>query len=266
MKTEQARCDEIRELIEAYALGATDAEETALVERHLPNCPDVMAILADYMHISEAMLYLPATKSERQSIEQPIEQKQAAKSAAPLTLEVLPPPRPKASPPAPARPKRWWQLASAAAVLILLSANAFLLWENSDLRRNVNTLNEVIRSQSVPSEPQLALGDLSQHRVVDTDIEDHGHIHSVLAWDAETQVGTFYVNGLATSAPERFYQLWLIRGDEAVLLGSVNVNDAEEGVLLFHADEPLEAFSTFLITTEPESDATQREPLFAGEL
>jgi len=42
-------CDEIRELLAAYSMGATDPEETALVERHLPDCPEAVAELAEYL-------------------------------------------------------------------------------------------------------------------------------------------------------------------------------------------------------------------------
>ena len=45
------RCDDVRELLEAYALDVLDADERALVEAHLASCADCRALVARYEEV-----------------------------------------------------------------------------------------------------------------------------------------------------------------------------------------------------------------------
>ncbi len=51
-------CERLRELIPAYSLGATDAEETEFVKVHLADCPEAAAELAEYTRLAVALLHL----------------------------------------------------------------------------------------------------------------------------------------------------------------------------------------------------------------
>src|SRR5215211_379751 len=50
-------CEALAELLPAYSIGATDAEETALVERLLQVCPEGAAELDSYLSLAQAMNY-----------------------------------------------------------------------------------------------------------------------------------------------------------------------------------------------------------------
>src|SRR5262245_31958404 len=50
-------CEVLRELLPAYSLGATDPDETRLVESLLEKCPDAASELADYKMLAEKMLF-----------------------------------------------------------------------------------------------------------------------------------------------------------------------------------------------------------------
>lgn len=267
-----SRCDEVIELIEAYALGASTAEEAAFVERHLADCPDALAALADYLDILEAMDHLPATKEENKPSKRP-PLPPLEPQASPLV--VLPPP-PKPDPEPEENPRgqapngvgRRYRIASVAAMILLVGLNLALVWQNNQLNTQFAALQQT--AQQLANAPQAAnyasIGNTVTHRSVAADVEQHGSVHGVFAWDEETQIGTFYVAGLAVSAPERLYQLWLLRDDEAVLLGSVDVDSSEQGILIFQSSEPLAAYTSFMLTTEPEDDETQRAPLIGGEI
>lgn len=291
-------CDEIRELLAAYSMGATDPEETALVERHLPDCPEAVAELAEYLALNDAMLYLPELKQTsaiesagsthatgQQTISTPATRRDSTatkpslveKLATQSTAAVSPPPNIR-------RPNFTWvyRLVGAAAILTLLATNA--LWAQRVQQLNeelavvaaitpevvevVETVEVVVTQEVIitPEASQFILGEQTQHRVVAADIEGHGDVSAVFVWDEETQAGAFYVTGLEHSSQDRLYQLWLIRDDDAVNVGRVVVGEEELGVLLFQVDTLIDDYSTFLLTIEPENDASQRNPVIGGQL
>src|SRR5664279_731311 len=53
----QSDCETLRALIPAYSVGATDPEETALVEKLLPLCPEAAVELDDYLALAQAINY-----------------------------------------------------------------------------------------------------------------------------------------------------------------------------------------------------------------
>jgi hypothetical protein len=52
---EDLRCEQIRELLEAYALGALEEEEQGVVERHLSACPECRAVAAELREAAHAL-------------------------------------------------------------------------------------------------------------------------------------------------------------------------------------------------------------------
>src|SRR5689334_11703164 len=50
-------CQKVLELIPAYAIGATDPEETRFVERHLNDCPEAAAELQLYSELHDDLLF-----------------------------------------------------------------------------------------------------------------------------------------------------------------------------------------------------------------
>ena len=55
-ETEQY-CAAIHPLLPAFSIGATDPDETALVQKHLAACPQAVAELASYQMLAEALLF-----------------------------------------------------------------------------------------------------------------------------------------------------------------------------------------------------------------
>ncbi|NIR66502.1 MAG: hypothetical protein GWN61_19680, partial [candidate division Zixibacteria bacterium] len=51
------KCQEIEELLAAYALDALDVDEKAIVERHLDTCDSCPQVLADYQMVTEGLLF-----------------------------------------------------------------------------------------------------------------------------------------------------------------------------------------------------------------
>src|SRR5919204_6320930 len=60
-------CDEIREELEAFALGALDAQEQAKVAQHLAQCPDCQTLAQEYAAILSTLPHALATASPRRA-------------------------------------------------------------------------------------------------------------------------------------------------------------------------------------------------------
>ena len=58
-------CIEIHDLIPAYCLGATDPDETKLVEAHLGACPNAAAEVADICSVRGAAIHTPVVAACR---------------------------------------------------------------------------------------------------------------------------------------------------------------------------------------------------------
>src|SRR6266511_2070203 len=125
-------CEQIREKLEAYALGALDADEQARVEQHLAECAECRQLAAEYAEtvnrLPQALataspLTLPASLKDRVVQSLPGEQPALSQTAQ------LPSRQPGTSGQwALRRPRLWAAVAGIAALLlvVLLAWNAQL--------------------------------------------------------------------------------------------------------------------------------------------
>ncbi|MEM9952410.1 MAG: anti-sigma factor [Chloroflexota bacterium] len=272
-------CETILDLVEVYVLGATTPEESALVEAHLEDCPDVAQALADYNDLIETMHYLPDYSAKTQQKEIPplnltarsqqsgnlIDADEQASRLDDITEPEISSRivRPNFS--------VWRQAVAGLAIIVLITTNVYQLWRNNQLMSEANTLEaqyaELLLSTTPEFDtPQLMLGDNTNLRSNSADLEAFGSVDVVFAWDSDTQNGSFYVTGLDASAPERLYQLWVLDDEDAVLLGQVIVEADDIGSLLFESEIPIDSYDQFLLTIEPEDDSSQRAPIIAGDI
>ena len=124
-------CTQVLALIPAFALGATDPEETRLVQAGLARCPDAALALADYAEMAEQMLFSAPQVAAPEHLAQRL---QAA-----LSPQSAPPAPSRTSKPVEGKPKGWglsrlWTFPSlgfaAAALALLLLITSNLYWAN----------------------------------------------------------------------------------------------------------------------------------------
>ncbi|MEO1166538.1 MAG: zf-HC2 domain-containing protein [Chloroflexota bacterium] len=298
-------CEEVMTLIEAYAIGATDVEETQFVEEHLADCPKAVAALVTYRDIVEAWHYLPAiTKAQQPDSIPPLNiplrvEKQIGTThhhTLDAQIERIPPLNivtpsnnseahnqetvGASAPPLVSASRPVFLLVASLLLILLIGSNALLLWQNNQLNIVLEDTRELLdiaavqpspvptllATEVIPAPVTLTFTNAANSRTVSDDIDVHGSVEVIFTWDTNTQVGSLYIEGLEVSAPERLYQLWLIDGETVDLVGQVTVNEDEQGSLIFQSSTPIDSYSTFLITTEPDNDASKRTPLISGQL
>lgn len=271
--TSSGKCKDILPLIPAYALGATDADETARVEAALADCPQARAELESFRVMLEDL------REDVPQVTPPpaLAGKLQAAIAADASLSARSAPAEPAAPrlverPAAAKPSRMGWFAAAAAVALLLFSN--LLWslsasdlaaQNARLSEDNAVLTTLLESQA--DQPQLASLTGARSARLEATGQDGGY--ALVFWPPQGDFGMLYTDQLPPLGADQVYQLWLLREDgERVSAGIFDVDDDGRGALFFSVPEQVDSFDLAGITAEPEggSSAPTMSPLVAGEL
>lgn len=216
--------DQFIELIPAYAMGATDTDETRAVEAHLNGCPACRALANEYRQLGDELLFA------------------APLAAAPVGLTEDLRKRLNAAPTA-AR-QRTGRLAwlrkpgfalGAVALALLLLTNVYWMGRVNSLERRADEFAAVTQSYGVSL--QVA--------------EGQPYADGVVYLQPESKVALLCVYALPKLDYSQTYQAWLMRDGQRVSAGTFHVNSDGYGALLIDADRPLGEFQQLGITVEP---------------
>jgi hypothetical protein len=255
-------CEEIRELLGAYIIGATDAEETRLVEMALADCPELTEELADYAAINEALhqavpLRYPAPPAERilGALRQPANHPaefQDDPGVAESKIAVLKPP---------ARGRHlWWLSIAALFVVTVLAVGSNLYWsaQVNRLRTAQENLTSRLNAQPTPGPlPVVLKPEDSHHRRLTATTAGQPDAQAQVIWNSDIEVGALYATGLLQLPPDMAYQFWAVRGDQATSLGQFTVDENGTGFLIFQSPQPVVSFDALGISPEPVTGSLQ---------
>lgn len=263
MSQSNMNCEQIRELIEGYALDALQGEERQMVERHIATCQECRRLLDEYHEVLAQLPDLLAANSPERlspSVKAQILEK-LEKSRAPLATQT--PERPRPSLPLSRRPKRrLWQLATAISAILLL---LFLIW---NIQLNVALARErALRSEvaDIVGQQELVL------EVIDSEqTERLVLLPPVQTSDAYgkvfTRVDMPHVVAMAArlDAPPvgQAYHLWLSRGATMELAGIMVLDDDGFGMLIYHTGQNGPSYDAASLTLQPPgADEPQGKPV-----
>lgn len=228
--------EEIQGLLGAYALDAVDADEAAAVEAHLETCPRCAAEVSDHREVAAMMAYSGAPAPEGvwtkivDSLEEPPPEMNLPRSApaderSSTSVTDLSARRGL---------RQWLPLTAAAAALLVIGILAGTIVTgdgDGDARRP-----EV--AQSIEDLARDALNDPTSTRV-ELQAPGDGTLTAPAAIEAD---GAGYLIGTSLPALDesQTYQLWGLRGGEAISLG---VLGRRPGVVAFHVDGGIDALA-----------------------
>jgi anti-sigma-K factor RskA len=293
--SEDKDCEQLHALLPDYVIGASDPDEVRLVEELLQRCPDGAANLADYEAMTEALLHsappVQPPASLRASLLAALDDVPQS-SPARVIPPVMPAPethlRPTpaihpmpvtAAPTAPTSKistfpaARWLAAVAAIAVVMLVASNMF--WLNRDAEARARVADLMAREQAVLAmlEQQQAvlasLGDVTTQRytLASTDAGP-ATAQAVAFWRPGNAYGLLSVAGLPEPEAGRTYQFWLIRGEQAIPAGLLDVGADGRGTLIFDASEPVDSFDAIGVSEEPAggSEAPTTTPVLVGSI
>jgi anti-sigma factor RsiW len=232
--------EEILALIPAYALNSLDAEDIALVSRHLPGCEACQAELAAYTAVVD-VLPLAAPDSQpspalKGRLMAQIQAAPEAKAAAPEEAPVVPARAPETGP-------GWiqqigeafrnlftgprWRPAVALIVLVLAVGN-IIQWQQANAP-DPNSWRRV-RLASTEAAPDAS---------------------GIIYISADGRSGTVIVDGLPQLSQDQQYQLWLILDGQRTSGAVFSVDDDGYRGIQIESPMPLQDYGAFGITIEP---------------
>ena len=244
-------CEQIGELLEAYALGALERSERHEVESHIANCSDCTVVLEGYLRTAEILLEVPslgrgvgAPLGLRNSVLQA-----AGKEAGRLPLAT----RMTGIAASLVKPQ-----AAALALSVMLIAGA-LIWAQHQTavlarERNLRTeLEQYIGQQEIVLEvvdsPRTTKVTL---RAVEPQSTAYGKLY--------TRPDFSQVVALAGRMPlpqEGFvYNLWLSRSGAEELAGPMPVNENGFALILFDAGRDGPVYDAARVVRQPEGSTT----------
>ena len=244
-------CQELRELLPAYVVGATNQEEAERVQTLLAECPDVAAELETYAHITASLT------QQAQPIAPPPDLRNRLLQQA-LASE---------GPPVVASPRRlspqlgWW---AAAALFALLLVTNFL-WATTLFNSGTNTVNEQAENNQVID--LLARGQLQQVALRATDSTQNA-VLATLTWDDSTNTAVLVTDTLPALDAAQAYQVWLIATGDPISAGLFQVDVGNRALLAFQPETDLTTVSAVAISVEPASGspAPTTDPIAVGEI
>ncbi len=245
-------CEQLRSLIPSYSIGATDPEETALVEALLPYCPEAATELTDHLVLAEELLYLPS-----EALSPVLSSFDALPQLPPLsrpqvTATPTLPPRSSLPNRAARRRSQWLPLSVAAVLVLVLFGVSSFYW----LRRVQSLQDEQLlllgQLQAQVALPSLASGQVHHRELLPNQaVNIRKDAHATLIWNSAREVGSVYVTGLPALTPDKTYQFWLVRDGGTLSLGTFRVDESGVGTLIFEAPERIEGFQHIGISEEP---------------
>lgn len=209
------RHEEVFEMLGAYALGALDEADAALVQGHLNQCAVCRNELAGFAEVSARLAHLgpvqPPPELRGRVLAAVRQEASARKGPRRNSLRLGP---------------QWlW----TAAVVALLVAQVWLLRELSSLRRTIDQQQQV---QTV-----LLSADETPIEMIppDPDSPAHGYYRSEL----ELHMGLLNYYHLPLPAPDQSYQCWFeFADDSAVACGALPLDEGGHGLLLVNIPQP----------------------------
>lgn len=241
-------CDEVRELLEAYALDALEPDERARVEAHLSTCAECRAVAAGY---AESLARLPEALALASPLRLPPKLKERLLHAIETGASELheePGPAAAARRPRHVRVRRLLVLVGAVALVGALTATAALSLA-LDRERNLT---------------QRFAGLLDQREVVLEVVDGRETQRAFLRAtdDSSTSYGKLFTNPelrdvviMAGRLPKppagKTYHVWLTGAGETISPGVLKVNEKGFGLLVFKAERPGPRYDAARVVLQP---------------
>ena len=247
--------DDIAALLGAYALDATDADETVAMSDHIAGCPRCAAEVAEHHEvvgmIANSGADAPPELWDRIAarIARP-----SAGTRAPAPLSIVSARPSETSPRAGSRRRLAWPAAGAVAA-VAAAVIALLAVQVGRLDNRVSQLAGADRQRGLASAVVAAVVDPSHHEVVlDAPATARYRGQAVAKLVILPDGSAFALNAhLPRLGPHRTYQLWGFVNGRAVSLGLLG---AHPDSVAFRVD-PSVPVSTFAVTDETAGGAVQ---------
>ena len=281
MSAMPVRCADVRDDLDAYALGALDLDDARRVDDHVAGCPGCRRLLDEASANAAALALAVPIASAHPALK--------ARVLAMASAIEAPPPAYRRSPP------RWWLAAAAVLVAALAGVSAWA----AVTQRRVDRLardNDAVRASATAQAADLAtaLTDVTaanarieasvatQHAMMDVmaqpDVQRVGlqgtsgapSASAQYMWSPARGAGVIIADALPQLAAGQAYQGWVVYETSWESAGTFSVDASGSGTLLVsggHDDAALGSPRWYCVTIEPAGgSATHNGPMVLSSL
>ena len=255
-------CEQIREMIEAYALGALDAPDQTMVETHLAECPDCQQLLNEYTELVNALPQALALASPLQPLASlKTRLLQSLETATPLTTATAAP-APEKSQQTLTWPKfSWWRTRPLAAAAVVLLIVVLLGWS---VQLSVALARErALRAEfaNLVDKQEVVLEVIDSNKTTRRVLLPPEKGSSDVYGKLFTRSDLPHVVAMAARLPQpptgQAYHLWVTPAQGQIhLAGVMKVNEQGFGLLVFNADRNGPVYDSAQLTLQPVGSAT----------
>ncbi|RIK44108.1 MAG: hypothetical protein DCC55_03585 [Chloroflexi bacterium] len=249
-QTAETTCQRIDDLIAAFSIGATDPEESALIQERLAHCPDSVRELAAYSGLARALLTAARPVAPPPALAQRV--------AAAIDQPASAPPKRPAVPQARRgwlAGWRWsivWNAAAATTILLLAVLNLYWIEQNVRLQQEYDRLVAAqLAQQQAENAIYVLLASSNRQGIILPPAQEGSAANAEVLWDPDLDVAMLYAKAFPVLEPDQVYQLWVTQAGERQSAGLFTVDQNGTGVLIFPANQPLDQLDSMGITTEP---------------
>jgi hypothetical protein len=244
-------CDEVRDSLDAYALGAVDPDELDAIEEHLALCPECRNVLARALQTVEALALAVHPVEPSQGARERL-LATASETPAPVSVEPIPIDIARSRRATGRLGRLLLPAMSVAAALLLVGVGVLgvllnrALEERDDARSTAQMLSTYVSAggQVVTMQAQPAS--------IYKSYKGQGSL--LMAPGMEPVV---VVAGCPESGDFLTYWVWFARGNERTPAGKLTVGDDGSGWMTLDPDLPLAEFDTIGITVVLADDARE---------
>ncbi len=223
-------CDEVREQLEAYALGALDAAEHEKVQAHLSEDEECAALAREYASIVGAMPDALAAASPK---------KLPARLKRRVLARLDAGGRGQVASPAPTRPVRNWLTWRTVGIVLAVIVAAFLIAQTAQL--SVALAQErALRAEyaNLVDQQELVLEVIDSPKTVRAVLRapSGGPSYGKLFSRPDMPYVVAMIARLPTLPPGQSYHLYLTSQGQTKLAGALNVNAQGFGLIVYQAE------------------------------
>ena len=270
-------CEEAKELIPSYSLGALDKDESEGLEEHLTQCGECGSL---YLELAEVAAHIPFAT---QDFEIPLHLKarlfariaqpkdalvgDSPSGAEPRTIAAPSP----AALPTPYTPARRSILPWSVAAVSLAASLLLAVWVGA-MQSRVGQLEDKYQAVNASLEQQYhELEDMSTSATLVKGLEgtpEAPDAKGMMFLSATRTNALVVVFGLPPMAGDKTYQLWLISDGTRVSGGMFTVNERGYGMAAVEAPVPLKSYKSVGVTDEPKGGSAwpTGKKVMGGEL
>ena len=234
-------CEELLELVPAYALNALDPAERKRIEQHLRDCPELRDEIAAYQSVSTQLAYAPTQTEPRPALKYRVLDKISPQTKREFT------------------PFGWLGSlvrSPAFAAIALIAAIGLGLWNiavQSQLMQQVaqdqKLLTQLARERDLVS--VMAYGQGQPRELQGTEIASRAS--GRLYGKADQSTFVLAVHNLPKLEPGKVYQVWLVSASgDRTSGGTFALDESAYGWIVVKPPKPLSEYRSIGITVEPE--------------